>query len=479
PAVGHDILMGAYLLNSLRREQSLTELAESDLNYEGSPFENLDTEELVHRAPEIIATIRALHDQQLKDLGNTPKLAQLARDVEWPVIAVLARMEYIGIELNTKYLAKFSEQVEDLISDYEQQIYGHADQEFNIASPTQLADILFTKLKLPTQGIKKGKTGYSTAATELDKLRPAHPIINLITQYREVTKLKNTYVDTLPKQIDEHSRVHTTFNMATAPTGRLSSNDPNLQNIPTRTDLGRHIRTAFVAGKGKRLVSADYSQFELRLAAYLCGDKKLIAQFNDDVDVHVTTAAEIYGRSPEDVTKQMRRDAKVVNFGVMYGLSPHGLSIATGMTREAAQHFIDKYFEVRPKLLGYIDSVKQQAAKEGYVETLLGRRRPTPDVHSSNFVVREAALRGAVNMPFQGSAADIMKLAMIKVDEKLRSQHNGCNMLLQIHDSVLVECPEEVAERIAQLLKETMESAYELPVKLTVDTSIGQNWGEL
>ena len=479
PAVGHDTLMGAYLLDSLRREQTLTDLAQEHLRYEGSPFEDMDADELIMRAPEIMATIKALHDLQAKELRKFPKLAKLAENVEWPIIPVLARMEHIGIELDVRYLAKFSEQIEDSISDLEQQIYGYADQEFNIGSPTQLADILFSKLNLPTQGIKKGKTGYSTAASELDKLRAAHPIIDLITQYREVTKLKNTYVDTLPKQVDEHNRVHTTYNMATAPTGRLSSNDPNLQNIPTRTDLGRHIRTAFVAGKGKKLVSADYSQFELRLAAYLCEDEKLIDQFNNDVDVHVTTAAEIYGRSPEDVTKQMRRDAKVVNFGVMYGLSPHGLSIATGMTREAAVHFIDKYFEVRPKLLGYIESVKQKAAKEGYVETILGRRRPTPDVHSSNFAVREAALRAAVNMPFQGSAADIMKLAMIELDKHLREQHNDCNMLLQIHDSVLVECPEEVADRVADLLKETMENAYELPVKLTVDTSIGDNWGEL
>jgi DNA polymerase-1 len=479
PPVGHDTLIGAYLLDSLRREQTLTDLAEEELDYDGSPFENLDSEELMTRAAEIIASIKALHDRQLKALQPLTKLSNLARSVEWPVIPVLARMEHIGIELDIKYLKKFSEQIEDLISDYEQQIYGHADQEFNIGSPTQLAEILFEKLNLPKQGIKKGKTGYSTAATELDKLRGAHPIIDLITQYREVTKLKNTYVDTLPKQVDAQSRVHTTYNMATAPTGRLSSNDPNLQNIPTRTDLGRHIRTAFIAGKGKKLVSADYSQFELRIAAVLCGDKKLIDQFNNDIDVHLTTAGEIYGRSPEDVTKQMRRDAKVVNFGVMYGLSPHGLSEATGMTREAAVHFIEKYFEVRPKLLGYIESVKEKARKDGYVETLLGRRRPTPDAHSSNFVVREAALRAAVNMPFQGTAADIMKLAMIEVDKRLREQHNDCTMLLQVHDSVLVECPEAVADRIAELLKETMENAYELPVKLTVDTSIGDNWGEL
>lgn len=479
PAIGHDVLIGAFVLNSLRRDQSLTELAVSDLGYEGSPFEDLDTDELIRRAPEVVGVIKALHDGQVNAIKEVPKFPALLKDIEWPVIPVLAHMEYEGIELDTKYLEKFADEINDLISDCEQQIYGHADQEFNISSPAQLADILFNKLKLPPDGIKKGKTGYSTAASELDKLRGEHPIIDLISQYREVTKLKNTYVDTLPKQADEHSRVHTTFSLTVAQTGRLSSNDPNLQNIPTRTELGRRVRTAFVAGKGKKLVSADYSQFELRIAAYLSGDQKIIDQFNRDVDVHTMTAAEIYGRQPEDVTKNMRREAKVVNFGIMYGLSTHGLVAATGMGYEQAKHFIDRYFEVRPTLLNYIESIKEQARKEGYVETIFGRRRPTPDVHSSNFAVREAAMRAAVNVPFQGSAADIMKLAMIRVDKRLREQHNDCKMLLQIHDSVLVECPAEVAERIAKLLKEEMENTYELPVKLTVDTAIGDNWGEL
>jgi DNA polymerase I len=477
PEVGHDVLIGAFLLNSLRREQTLTELAQADLGYEGSPFEDLDCEEVIARAPEIIAVIKALHEQQAKALKAIPKLSKLAEDIEWPVIPVLARMEYEGIELNVNYLEKFSVEIADTISDLEQQIYGFADQEFNIGSPAQLADILFVKLNLPKETIKKGKTGYSTAASELDKLRGAHPIIDLITQYREVVKLKNTYVDTLPKLVDENSRVHTTFALTVAQTGRLSSNDPNLQNIPVRTDLGRRIRTAFVAGKGKALISADYSQFELRIAAYLSDDKRLIDMFNRDVDVHAATAAEIYGRELEDVTKNMRREAKVVNFGIMYGLSTHGLVAATGMTYESAKHFIDRYFEVRPNLLKYIESVKEQAKKDGYVETLFGRRRPTPDINSSNFAVREAAMRAAVNMPFQGTAADIMKLAMVKVDEKLESK--SCKILLQIHDSLIVECDAKEAEATAKLLKDTMEGVIKLPIKLTVDTSIGKNWGEL
>ena len=477
--VGHDVFIGAFLLNSLRREQTLSELASADLDYETSPFEDLDPEQIIARAPEIISVIKALYELQSKEMKKIPKLPELADKVEWPVIPVLANMEYIGIELDTKYLKTFADQVNDLISDYEQQIYGHADQEFNISSPTQLADILFTKLRLPTKNIKTGKTGYSTAARELDKLRGTHPIIDLITQYREVAKLKNTYVDILPHMVDEHSRVHTTFNLTIAQTGRLSSTDPNLQNIPTRTDLGRHIRTAFVAGPGKQLVSADYSQFELRLAAVLAQDTELIKMFNRGADIHATTAALIYEREPEDVTKQMRQAAKVINFGILYGMSPHGLSIATGMTREQAVTFIERYKSVRKPLFDYMDSVKEQAKVDGYVETLFGRRRPMPDIHSSNFIVRQAAERAAINMPLQGTEADLMKLAMTQVDKQLRAQYDETNMLLQIHDSILLECPEGDTRRVSALLKETMESVYKLPVRLDVDVTVGDNWGQL
>jgi DNA polymerase-1 len=480
PAVGHDVLISAFLLNSLRREQSLTELAQADLHYEGEQFEDLSPEEVIQRAPEIIAVIKALHDQQSKEMASIPKMPELARDIEWPVIPVLARMEYEGIHLDTDYLKKMNDEIDDMISDIEQQIYGYAEDEFNIGSPSQLAEILFTKLNLPKQGIKKGKTGFSTAASELDKLRGQHPIIDLITQWREVTKLKNTYVDTLPKLVDEHSRLHTTFNLTIAQTGRLSSMNPNLQNIPVRTELGRRIRTAFIAAPGKKFVSADYSQFELRLSAIMSKDEELVEMFNRDVDVHTATAALVYHRDPEDVTKQMRSAAKAVSFGILYGMSPHGLSIATGMTYEQAGHFIKEYTAVRKPLMAYLEGLKERARKDGYVETLFGRRRPMPDIHSSNFMVRSAAERAAMNMPIQGTEADLMKLAMIKVDDLLRAQHNDCKQLLQIHDSILVECPAEVADRIAKLLKETMESIYpELPVKLTVDTTIGQNWGEL
>lgn len=474
--VTHDVLVAAFLINPLLRAQSLTELATANLGYNGAPFEDIPTEDMLTRGAEYAVILRELYEGQMLALDQTPKLSELATKVEWPLTPVLADMELEGIKLDKKYLASFNDEITGAISDLEQQIYGHANVEFNIGSPGQLGDVLFDKLQLPKQGIKKGKTGFSTAASELDKLRGLHPIIDLITQYREVVKLKNTYVDTLPKQTDEGSRVHTTFHLTIAPTGRLSSADPNLQNIPVRTDLSRRIRTAFVADKGMVFVSADYSQFEIRIAAALSGDEGMIEAFNRDNDIHTETAALVYGISSERVTKQQRYAAKAVNFGIMYGQGPHGLSAGTGIPYAEAREFIRKYFEVRPKLKSYIESQREKAQKEGYVETMLGRRRPTPDVHSSNFAVREAAYRAAINMPLQGTAADLMKLAMIEVSKKLP---NGAKMLLQIHDSILVEAPEKEAEAVGEMMKQVMETVHKLPVKLKADISIGKNWGDL
>lgn len=356
-------------------------------------------------------------------------------------------------------------------------MYTVAGYEFNIASPSQLSEVLFTKLQLPTTGVKKGKTGYSTDQKTLDKLKGQHPIIELIERTRELAKLKNTYVDTLPLVADEHDRIHTTFNQDVAATGRLSSTDPNLQNIPVRTDLGRRIREAFVPEKGNVLVSADYSQFELRLAAVLADDKELINDFNGNVDIHTKTAAQVYGIPMDDVTKSQRRDAKVINFGVLYGMSPHGLSAATGMNFVEAKKFIDHYFELRAPIRKYIDATLEKAQTEGYVETYYGRRRPTPDVNSSNFMVREGAKRQAANMPIQGTEADLMKLAMIEVERKLEGLGE---QILQVHDSILVECPKENGEKVAEILRDTMESiAPDLPIALKVDVGIGKNWGEL
>ncbi len=478
PKVVHDVHIGAFLINSIRREQSLSELAFADLGYEASSLDDLSPDDLRTRAGELAAVVRALQQFQGESMSELTRLIRLSDEVEMPVIPVLARMEFEGIGLDKQYLSKMSEELGDLISDIEQTIYGHADQEFNISSPTQLSDVLFVKLNLPTSTSKKGKAGhYSTATDVLNKLRDLHPIIQCIEQYREYTKLKSTYVDALPKLADDEGRVHTNFRMTIASTGRLSSNEPNLQNIPVRTELGKKIRTGFVARPGHVFVSADYSQFEIRLAAALSGDEEMTKAFNEDQDVHQLTAAAVLNIKPQDVTKEMRYRAKAVNFGIMYGQGPHGLAEQTGMSFAEARDFISKYFMIRPKLKEYIESLRAQALNKGYVETLLGRRRPTPDVKSSNFMVREGAYRQAINMPIQGTAADLTKLAMVRVQELLP---DNARMLLQIHDSIMIECPTKDAAKLSKLLVDTMESVYpELGVKLKVDVDHGENWGEI
>ncbi len=477
PPVGSDVLIGGFLIDPLSRARSLTEMAEMSLGYNGTSLDELPPEELMQKAGELGAVIWALTTFQGESMSELTKVIQLADKVELPVIPVLAQMEYEGIGLDPEYLAKMSVELGDQISDLEQSIYGYADQEFNIGSPSQLAEILYVKLALPTTGVKRGKTGFSTGADELAKLRDLSPIIDLISQYREYTKLKNTYIDTLPKQVDDNNRVHTTFAMTIAQTGRLSSVDPNLQNIPVRTEVGKRIRTAFVARPEHVFISADYSQFELRLAAALSGDDDMIKAFNDDEDIHKLTAAAVLGLKPEDVTKELRYRAKAVNFGILYGQGPHGLAVGSGMTYGEARDFIAKYFEVRPKLKIYLDGLREKAKNKGFVETLLGRRRPTPDAQSSNHMVRETALRQAINMPIQGTAADLTKLAMVEVNKLLPS---GAKMLLQIHDSIMIECKTADTEKVGKLLKDTMENIYpSLGVKLKVDIATGKNWGEL
>ncbi len=463
--VAHDTRIAAFLIDSLGRSRELSDLMGQTI----APDDIGKT----------VAAIWSLYHDQVGVLAKMPKVAKLAREIEFPMVHLLACIEHRGILLDSSYLNEMSQRFEQKIKQLEHDIYDHAGQEFNIGSPAQLAMILFDKLNLPTTGVKKGKTGYSTGASELDKLRPLHPIINLITEYREYTKLKSTYIDALPKLADHEGRLHTTFGLDVAATGRLSSKDPNLQNIPTRTELGQAIRTAFRPAKGNVFVSADYSQFELRLAAVLAGDKQMIEDFNKDIDIHLATAAQVYGVQLSDVTKDMRRHAKTVNFGVLYGMSPHGLSVATGMNLVEAKQFIDKYFELRAPVRRYIDKTLEDALETGYVETLFGRRRPTPDLKSSNYMVREGAKRAAANMPIQGTEADLMKLAMLKV-EKLLDESGLGEQILQIHDSIMVECPAANAEKVAALLKETMENIYpKLGIKLKVDTSVGQNWGEL
>ena len=465
--IGHDTRIGAFLLNSLIRAHELGDV--------------LGRNVAMDDPAEVAGVIWKLYGEQLPAFEQLPKLQKLARDIEFPMIYVLAKMEHRGILLDSGHLHEMSETFATKIAELEHKIYDAAGREFNIGSPSQLATILFETLQLPTDGIKRGKTGYSTGAVELAKLRELHPIVDLITEYREYTKLKSTYIDALPKLVDEHGRLHTTFTLDVAATGRLSSLNPNLQNIPTRTEMGTAIRRAFVPAPGNVFVNADYSQFELRLEAVMADDKKLIDDFNSGVDIHTKTAAEIYGVPIEEVTKTMRRHAKVINFGILYGMSPHGLATAAGMTFVEAKQFIDKYFALRAPIRQYIDRTVRDALRDGYAETIFGRRRPTPDLKSSNFAVREAAKRAAMNMPIQGTEADLMKLAMLKVETALRadSAEPLGQQLLQIHDSILVECTEADAPKVAKLLKETMETVYELPVKLTVDVSTGKNWGEL
>lgn len=457
----HDIRQAAFLLDPLRRDRSLAGLIGGEL---ASPIEEA-------------AAMRQIYGWQVASFADKPKVKDIADRFDFPLIYHLFMMEHYGIKLDTAVLKKMSKELGDKYDELEQQMYKLAGEEFNIGSPAQLSEILFTTLELPTAGIKKGKTGYSTGQKELDKLRGQHPIIELIEQTRELSKLKNTYVDTLPEQIDDASRLHTTFNQDVAATGRLSSTSPNLQNIPIRTEAGRKVRDAFIPETGNVFVSADYSQFELRLAAVLAGDKEMIEDFNGDLDIHTKTASDVYGVPMNEVTKNQRRDAKVINFGVLYGMGPHALAQNTGMSFGDAKDFIERYFELRKPIRKFIDDTLEKAKTEGYVETFHGRRRPTPDVNSSNFMVREAGKRAAANMPIQGTEADLMKLAMIKVDEVMGDL--GVQVL-QIHDSILVECAEKNAEKISKILKETMESiAPELPIKLKVDVSVGKNWGEV
>ena len=457
----HDIRQGAFLIDPLARDRSIAALIGSD------------TEEL----PAIMAGLVGVYEAQKVWFEAEPRVAGIAYGYDFPLTYTLFRVEKRGVKINPDKFKKLSEELGDEYAKLEQEMYTLAGDEFNIGSPAQLSEVLFTKLELPTTGIKKGKTGYSTGQAELDKLKGQHPIIELIEKTRELAKLKNTYVDTLPLLADSRDRIHTTFNQDVAATGRLSSTNPNLQNIPIRTEQGRRIREAFITDGDKVLVSADYSQFELRLAAILAGDDSLINDFNGDVDVHTKTASEVYGIPMDDVTKDQRRAAKVINFGVLYGMSPHGLAANTGMSFMQAKEFIDQYFELRAPIRSFIDATIAKAKTEGYVETYYGRRRPTPDVKSSNFMVRAGAERAAANMPIQGTEADLMKRAMLEVDQRIEGLGE---QILQIHDSILVECPKENAEKITAILKEVMESvAPELNIALRVDVHSGDTWGDL
>lgn len=455
-----DLNQAEFLINPLRRNRSL-----ESLFGDYSPKNNIETANMM----------RVLYNRQMKFFEDNLKIKYIAEELDFKLIYQLFKMEKLGIKIDKKMFSKLNKQMSAEQQNIEQEIYKLIGHEFNIASPSQLSQVLFDELNLPTAGIKKVKMGYSTGQKELDKLRGLSPIIELIEKSREVSKLKNTYVDVLPNLADKKDRIHTTFNQDVTATGRLSSTNPNLQNIPVRTVQGRQIRAAFVPAEGNVFVNADYSQFELRLAAVLANDTDLINDFNNDVDIHTKTASEVYGVPLEEVSDAQRRNAKVINFGVLYGMSPHGLSVATGMTMAEAKDFIDQYFKLRQKIRSYIDLTLNKAREEGFVETFYGRKRPTPDLKSSNYMVRSAAERAAANMPIQGTEADLMKRAMLEI-EKILTPEEG-NQLLQIHDSILIETPKEKAEIVGEKLKNVMENiAPELKVKLKADVKIGNSW---
>ncbi len=423
---------------------------------------------------DIIWSLKDNLEAELRKQG----LWQLFTAVEMALIPVLVAMESRGILLDTKLLREMSlEQGQELLR-LEKEIYSCVGHQFNINSPQQLGRVLFEELRLPQS--RRTKTGYSTEASVMEALRGTHPIIELILHYRQLSKLKSTYVDALPALINHKTgRVHTNFNQTGTATGRLSSTEPNLQNIPIRGESGGKIRKAIMAPPGLYLLSADYSQIDLRVLAHLSQDPGLIAAFAQDEDIHATTASKLFGIPVDEVTSEMRRNAKTVNFGVVYGMSDYGLEQATSLNREEASQFIALYFEKYPGVKKYLEATKEQARKLGYVQTVLGRRRYLPEINSSNRMVREAAERMAINAPVQGSSADIIKVAMINLHREMGKKSLKSKMLLQIHDELLFEVPEEEVEEMKSLVGELMPCAVELCVPVKIDIKLGRNWGEM
>jgi DNA polymerase-1 len=423
---------------------------------------------------DIVWGFRESLETELRQQG----LWQLFTEVEMALIPVLVAMEEHGILLDTNLLREMSLEMGKELLRLEKKIYGSVGHQFNINSPQQLGKVLFEELKLPQS--RRTKTGYSTEASVMEALRGVHPIIEFILQYRQLSKLKSTYVDALPALINRKTgRVHTTFNQTGTATGRLSSSDPNLQNIPIRTELGNKIRKAIIAPTGAYLLSADYSQIDLRVLAHLSQDPGLIAAFAQDEDIHATTASKLFGVPNDEVTPEMRRNAKTVNFGVIYGMSDYGLEQATNLSREEAAQFIALYFETYPRVKEYLEATKEQARQLGYVQTVLGRRRFLPEINSANRMVREAAERMAINAPVQGSSADSIKVAMINLHREMEKRNLKSKMLLQIHDELLFEVPGTEVAEMKSLVSELMPRAVELRVPLKIDIKLGKNWGAM
>jgi DNA polymerase-1 len=461
----HDTEVAAYLLDPARRGYPLEELAQDH-------GLGADVDDAAAHDALVICALAALQRERLRKLG----LDRLLEEVELPLVHVLRQMELAGIKLDCPLLAKISERVQGEVLELEREIYELAGTEFHIGSPQQLAEVLFVKLGLSRK--RRGKTGYSTDARVLQAIRLEHEIIPKIERYRELTKLAQTYLDALPILCDPRSRLHTTFNQTIAATGRLSSTDPNLQNIPIRTELGREIRAAFVAEQGHVLISADYSQVELRVLAHVAGEPVLKEIFERGEDVHAATASQVLGADPATLSPGDRSKAKMINFGIVYGLTGFGLADRLQIPQEEAQDFIDRYLERFPAVRAYIDQTIAFATTEGYVTTLFGRRRQIPELKARNRQVRSLGERLAVNTPIQGSAADIIKVAMVRAHDALRHAGLKTQLILQIHDELLFEAPLDEVDAAREIVVREMEDAFPLDPPLTVDVGVGPNWME-
>ena len=482
-----DTMLASYCLDP-DQKHGMDDLSQKFLGYQPIPFSSLldvkkdfskifevDLTSLSNYACEDADVTFRLYEKLAKEIKNQ-KLTKLAYEVEFPLIEVLQDMEQTGIKVDTLALNTMSRDLEQLLDKYTKQIYKHSGIEFNINSPKQLQEILFNKLGL--QSGRKTKTGFSTDARSLENLRGEHEIIDLILDYRQVAKLKSTYTDSLPTLIEPSTgRIHTSYNQTVAATGRLSSNDPNLQNIPIRTELGKEIRKAFIPKDKKHLIlSADYSQIELRILASLSNDKGLVKAFKNNEDIHTITAAQVFMVSQEEVTPDMRRKAKEVNFGILYGIGPFGLKTRLGITQALAKEIIEKYFTTYKSVKKFMDDSISKAKENGYAETLLNRRRYLKNINSKNRVVRQFEERVAINMPIQGTAADMIKIAMINIYKELQKGKYKTKMLLQVHDELVFDAHKDEIKDVTPMVKELMENALPLNVPIHVDTGVGDNW---
>ncbi len=491
-----DTMIMAWLINPSRRRLGLKELAFNEFGIEMTEITDLigkgrhqitmDQVPVLQAAPyaaaDVTITLR-LYDHLLPQLRER-ELERLFWDIEMPLVPVLIAMERHGVLLDLDFLKELSRTLTARLLEIEEEIYRLVGYRFNVNSTQQLSDVLFGTLGLPAAGLRKTKSGhYSTAASVLEKLRGRHPVVDLVLEQRQLQKLLSTYINSLPKMVNpETGRVHTDFNQTGAETGRLASNSPNLQNIPIRTEIGRLIRKAFIAPPQHVLLAADYSQVELRILAHVSGDPALIQAFKEGRDIHAHTASLVYGVPIEEVTPQMRRVAKMTNFAISYGVTGHGLAERTDMTREEATAFIAEYFKTYPKVKEYIERIKREVREKGYVQTLLGRRRYFPELLPDSGVsrmLRQAAERAAINHPIQGTAADIIKIAMIRLHHRLHEAGLRSAMILQVHDELVLEVPEEEVERVIPLVRDAMENAYTLVVPLKVDIEVGPNWYEM